>query len=201
MAGRAPRGDIQGFHQARRGARAAAAIARLARAIVLGTLARVRSRFPERLGALTGAATGRVGAAGPRRGCQGEGRVSRAETVQLVAGLGLGSLIWMVNDFPDGQGALTKRSGRAVERALRGGFPGVPPERRGARAAAAIARLVRSEAVGGTARTPCAFAERGEALTGPSRPAGVINAAWRHYSPITPSAQCQIVLEWNLIDD
>ena len=42
-------------------------------------------------------------------GCQGEGRISRAETVQLVAGLGLGSLIWMVNDFPDGQGALTKR--------------------------------------------------------------------------------------------
>ena len=115
----------------------------------------------------------------------GEGRISRAETVQLVAGLGLGSLIWMVNDFPDGQGALTKRSGRAVERALRGGFPGVPPERRGGRAAAAIARLVRSEAVGGTARTPCAFAERGAALTGPSRPAGVINAAWGHCSPIS----------------
>ena len=45
----------------------------------------------------------------PSAGCQGEGRISRAETVQLVAGLGLGSLIWMVNDFPDGQGALTKR--------------------------------------------------------------------------------------------
>ena len=87
----------------------AAAIARLARAIVLRTLARVRSRFAERLGALTGAATGRGGAAGPRRGCQGEGRVSGAETVQLVAGLGLGSLIWMENDFPDGLGALTKR--------------------------------------------------------------------------------------------
>ena len=83
--------------------------ARLARAIVLRTLARVCSRFAERLGALTGAAAGRVGAAGPRWGCQGEGSVSRAETARLVAGLGLGSLIWMVNDFPDGLGALTKR--------------------------------------------------------------------------------------------
>ena len=70
-----------------------------------------------------------------------------------------------------------------MERALRGGFPGVPPERRGARAAAAITRLVRSEVVGGTARTPCAFAERGAALTEPSRPVGMINGAWGHYSP------------------
>ena len=116
-------------------------------------------------------------------GHPGVGRVSRAETVQLVAGLGLGSLIWMVNDFPDGQGALTKRSGRAVERALRGGFPGVPPERRGARAAAAIARLVRSEAVGGTARTPCAFAERGVRLTGRSLGAGPPKVRWGHPSP------------------
>ena len=84
-------------------------IARLARAIVLRTLARVRSRFAERLGALTGAATGRGGAAGPRWAGQGEGRVSGAETVRLVAGLGLGSLIWVVNDLPGGLGALTKR--------------------------------------------------------------------------------------------
>ena len=42
-------------------------------------------------------------------GCQGEEGVSRAETMQLVAGLGLRSLIWMVNYFPDGLGALTER--------------------------------------------------------------------------------------------
>ena len=70
-----------------------------------------------------------------------------------------------------------------MERALLGGFPGVPPERRGARTAAAMSRLARSEAVGGTARTPCAFAERGVRLTVRSCGAGREKVRWGHPSP------------------
>ena len=134
-----------------------AAIAQLARAAGRGTLARVCSHFPERLGAVTAAATGRGRAAGPRRPHRGAVRIGRPAMAQLARAAGWGSLIWVVNDSPNGYGALTGRPGRAASVRRPGGFSGVSPERPRARVAAAIAHLGRAEGTGRSVRTPCAF--------------------------------------------
>jgi len=113
------------------------------------------SRFPERLGAVTAAATGRGRAAGPRRPHRGAVRIGRPAMAQLARAAGWGSLIWVVNDFPNGYGALTGRPGRAASVRHPGGFSGVSPERPRARVAAAIAHLGRAEGTGRSVRTPC----------------------------------------------
>ena len=95
---------FRGFSRGR-GARVEAAIAQLARAAGRGTLARVCFHFPERLGAVTAAATGRGRAAGPRRPHRGAVRIGRpAIMAQLARAAGWGSLIWVVNDSSNGTG-------------------------------------------------------------------------------------------------
>ena len=154
-------GGFSGVSAGGRGARVEAAIAQLARAAGRGTLARVCSHFPERLGAVTAAATGRGRAAGPRRPHRGAVRIGRPAMAQLARAAGWGSLIWVVNDSPNGYGALTGRPGRAASVRRPGGFSGVSPERPRARVAAAIAHLGRAEGTGRSVRTPCAFPSRG----------------------------------------
>ena len=125
------------------------------------------SHFPERLGAVTAAATGRGRAAGPRRPHRGAVRIGRPAMAQLARAAGWGSLIWVVNDSPNGYGALTGRPGRAASVRRPGGFSGVSPERPRARVAAAIAHLGRAEGTGRSVRTPCAFPWPEGAVTAP----------------------------------
>jgi hypothetical protein len=88
---------------------------------------------------------------------------------QIARAAGWGSLIWVVNDSPNGYGALTGRPGPRGERAaprwvfIQGG---VSPERP-ARVAAAIAHLGRAEGTGRSVRTPCAFPWPEGAVTAP----------------------------------
>ena len=136
------------------------------------------SHFPERLGAVTAAATGRGRAAGPRRPHRGAVRIGRPAMAQLARAAGWGSLIWVVNDFPNGYGALTGRPGRAASVRRPGGFSGVSPERPRARVAAAIAHLGRAEGTGRSVRTPCAFPWPEGAVTAPPCVAVVKKGRW-----------------------
>ena len=86
---------------------------------------------------------------------------------QLARAAGWGSLIWVVNDSPNGYGALTGRPGRAASVRRPGGFSGVSPERPRARVAAAIAHLGRAEGTGRSVRAPCAFPWAEGAVTAP----------------------------------
>jgi hypothetical protein len=94
-------------------------------------------------------------------------RIGRPAMAQLARAAGWGSLIWVVNDFPNGYGALTGRPGRAASVRRPGGFSGVSPERPRARVAAAIAHLGRAEGTGRSVRTPCAFPWPEGAVTAP----------------------------------
>jgi hypothetical protein len=125
------------------------------------------SHFPERLGAVTAAATGRGRAAGPRRPHRGAVRIGRPAMAQLARAAGWGSLIWVVNDSPNGYGALTGRPGRAASVRRPGGFSGFSPERPRARVAAAIAHLGRAEGTGRSVQAPCAFPWPEGAVTAP----------------------------------